>query len=70
MSMEVHTMKYLSTLPLLAVSAPALAHPGHVAEQAGHSHWLAVGLVLAAAGVATFAIGRAVLRRRRRIANA
>ena len=35
-----------------AASAPALAHPGHVAEQAGHSHWLAYG----AAGLAV-AIG-------------
>lgn len=31
---------------------PALAHPGHVGELAGHSHWIALGALVAAAAIA------------------
>ncbi len=58
----------LTALPALVFAAPALAHPGHVAEQAGHSHWLA----LAAGGVAVAIVaGGLVWRslRRRRLAH-
>lgn len=34
------------------VASPAAAHPGHFAELAGHSHWIALG-ALAAAGLLT-----------------
>ncbi|SET58551.1 DUF6732 family protein [Oceanicella actignis] len=35
-------------------AAPALAHPGHLAEVSGHSHWLAAGAMLAAAALAAW----------------
>jgi hypothetical protein len=54
----------LAALPFVVVAAPALAHPVHVAESAGHSHWLALAALAAALGVGTFAIARAFLRRR------
>lgn len=31
--------------------AAAAAHPGHLAEQAGHDHWIALGALIAAVGV-------------------
>lgn len=50
------------TIPLaLAALLPAIAaeaHPGHVAEAAGHSHWLAVALVLAAAAIGGWRLAR------------
>jgi hypothetical protein len=57
-------MNRFSALPFLAAAAPALAHPTHVADSAGHSHWLALAALAAAVGVAAFAIARAFLRRR------
>lgn len=33
------------TLTLMFFAAPALAHPGHIAEAAGHNHWLAGVLI-------------------------
>lgn len=39
------------TLPVL-FATPALAHPGHIADAAGHNHWLAgaaIGAAIAAA---------------------
>lgn len=42
----------LAALLFSAFATPALAHPGHLAQQAGHTHWPA----LAALGVA-LAIG-------------
>ncbi len=59
-------MQRFAALPLLALAAPALAHPSHVAESAGHSHWLALAALAAAIGVAAFGIGRALLRRPQR----
>ena len=38
------------TALLILISTPAAAHPGHFAELAGHSHWIALG-ALAAAGL-------------------
>ncbi|EAR49588.1 hypothetical protein OG2516_09128 [Oceanicola granulosus HTCC2516] len=35
-------MRSLTILALLAAS-PAAAHPGHIAEVAGHGHWIAAG---------------------------
>lgn len=32
-------------------AAPASAHPGHLAEIAGHSHWISLGAGLAAAAL-------------------
>ena len=46
-------------IPLAAlVPLPALAHPGHVEEQAGHDHWLALAAIGVAAGVAVWQVGR------------
>ena len=47
-------MKRLTILIAAAVlaPAPALAHPGHLGELAGHSHWLALGALAAAAVIA------------------
>ena len=33
------------TLTLTFFAAPARAHPGHIAEAAGHNHWLAGVLI-------------------------
>ena len=61
----------LFLLMLVATAAPALAHPGHVAETAGHAHWLALGAIglaaLIAAGVSLG--GRFAQRRRDRAAG-
>lgn len=33
-------------------AAPALAHPGHIGEMAGHNHWLAGAAIGAAIAIA------------------
>lgn len=51
-------MKSLS-IPVLVLSATsAAADPGHLAEVAGHSHWIAVAALGAAAAVAIAIAGR------------
>jgi hypothetical protein len=55
-------MKKLAAI-LAALPASALAHPGHYAEAAGHSHWLAAA-ALAVAGLITVAAVAGVLARR------
>lgn len=38
-------------VPLILIPAPAFAHPGHIAEAAGHDHWVlgaAIGAAVAA----------------------
>jgi len=57
-------MQKLFALPALFAAAPALAHPGHVAEQAGHAHWLALAALAAAVAIAAVGVGRAAIRRR------
>jgi hypothetical protein len=57
-------------VPFALVAAPAFAHPGHLAEQAGHNHYVALAATILAAAVASAGIARAVIRwRRRRIAH-
>ena len=51
-------------LPFLLAST-AFAHPGHVAFDAGHSHWLALAAGAAAVGVAGIGLARRTLLRRR-----
>jgi membrane protein implicated in regulation of membrane protease activity len=58
-------MLRLAALPLIVFAVPALAHPGHVAEAAGHSHFLALAAFAGAAGVAALGIVRRLARRRR-----
>ncbi len=46
-------MKRLPIIVIAALAAgPALAHPGHLGELAGHSHWIALGALVAAAAIA------------------
>ena len=53
-------MQRLAALPLAVVACPALAHPSHVAEAAGHSHFLALGAFAAALGIVAYAIAEAL----------
>lgn len=49
-------MKYTLTLiALLASTATANAHIGHLGEVAGHGHWLALGALGIAIGLAGWA---------------
>lgn len=41
-------MRYCLVLPMTLIAAPAAAHPGHLADLAGHDHWVA-GAALGAA---------------------
>ena len=43
------------TVPALFVAGPALAHPGHLADAAGHDHWIALGALGVAIGLAVWA---------------
>ncbi len=47
-------MKYLVAIVCLA-AGPALADPGHLAEVAGHGHWLGAAAAGAAIAVAVWA---------------
>jgi hydrogenase/urease accessory protein HupE len=57
-------MQRLAALPVLLLAAPAFAHPGHVAEAAGHSHFLALGAFAAALGIVAYAVARSIRRRK------
>ena len=54
-------MKAAAAVSAALLATPALADPGHYAESAGHSHWLAVG----ALGIAFVIAGVALWRGRR-----
>ncbi|WP_310621553.1 DUF6732 family protein [Flexibacterium corallicola] len=41
-----------ATAALVASGTGASAHGGHVAEVAGHAHWIGIGLVVGAAALA------------------
>jgi hypothetical protein len=58
----------LAAATLIASAAPALAHPGHLQEAAGHTHWIAVGALCFAGLIALTGLARS-LRRRRPEAN-
>jgi hypothetical protein len=55
-------------LPLLVFAAPALAHTGHVAEEAGHSHFLGIWALAAVGVIAVAAFARTRVARRREAA--
>ncbi len=59
-------MNRLLLLPLVAFAAPALAHPGHVGEAAGHNHYVALGATILAGTIVVAGVARALMRRRRR----
>jgi hypothetical protein len=45
-------VKPVLSLPAVLIAGPAAAHPGHIADLAGHNHWLAgaaIGAAIAAA---------------------
>ncbi|MEM7599617.1 MAG: DUF6732 family protein [Pseudomonadota bacterium] len=46
-------MRYL--ICLLIVTGPAFAHPGHLAEVAGHGHWLGAAAIGAAIAIGLYA---------------
>lgn len=48
-------MKPLMTLTALILPTAALAHPGHLAEAAGHVHWIGLAAGGAAIAVAVLA---------------
>lgn len=43
-------MRYALTLAMMNVGTGAFAHPGHLADLAGHDHWVA-GAAIALAGL-------------------
>jgi len=45
-------MKTLMTLFFAGLAGPALAHPSHIIDLAGHNHWLAAAAIAAAAAAA------------------
>ncbi|RVT87320.1 hypothetical protein DXV76_04355 [Rhodobacteraceae bacterium CCMM004] len=57
-------MRRIIAVPALILPAAALAHPGHVAESAGHTHWIAAAAIAAAAAVTVWQVLR--IRRRDR----
>ncbi len=58
-------LQQLATLPAFLLAAPALAHPGHMTEAAGHSHWLGLAALGGALFVAILAFAGYRIRRRR-----
>jgi len=46
------------TFLLLAAPAPAFAHVGHVAEVAGHAHWIGLAAGLGAAVLGAWLAGQ------------
>ncbi len=51
------TMKQLAFLMIVATT-PASAHAGHIADLAGHAHWIGLGAVLGAAALAGLLAGK------------
>lgn len=53
------------TLALFTILAanPALAHVGHLAEVAGHGHWVAVGAIAIALGIAALGSKKGAARK-------
>lgn len=45
-------MRLTLSLLTLLIANPALAHIGHLGEVAGHGHWIALGGIAIAAGIA------------------
>ncbi|TCD15015.1 DUF6732 family protein [Oricola cellulosilytica] len=50
--------KLAAAAAILGAAAPAHADPGHVADIAGHSHWIALAAASAAAAIGVFVFGK------------
>ncbi len=48
-------MKYVMTMLPVFAGTPAVAHPGHLAEVAGHGHWLGAAALGAAIAIGLWA---------------
>lgn len=48
----------LTAVLLILAATPAAAHPGHFADLAGHSHWIALGALVAAGTLAAWLAGK------------
>jgi hypothetical protein len=62
-------MTRLLAVPVVVLAGQALAHPGHLATEASHNHYVALGATVLAAAIVAIGIARALIRRRRRLAN-
>jgi hypothetical protein len=66
-----NTMKYVAPtsafVAVIAMTAPAHAHLGHLGDVAGHSHWIGVA---AAGAAAAIAIGLSVIGKKKDEADA
>ena len=58
-------IRSVAAFPLLVLGTPAVAHPGHLAEVAGHAHWLALAAAAGAVAVLVIAIALSSVRRRK-----
>jgi hypothetical protein len=58
-------MRFASPLLFMLLAAPALAHPGHLAESGGHTHWLALMAVATALVIGGVGLVRLLARRGR-----
>ena len=56
----------VALIAALTATTSAWAHPGHVDEVAGHSHWLAYGAAALAVVIAVWAVLTMMRRRRLR----
>jgi len=54
------------TLAIALATTPAVAHPGHYGEAAGHTHWIALAALIGAGALAAGLVIRWYLRRRAR----
>jgi hypothetical protein len=58
-------MRFAAPLLLVLLASPALAHPGHLAESGGHSHFLALMAIAAAIVIAGAGLLRLLAHRGR-----
>ncbi|NIP77036.1 MAG: hypothetical protein GTN45_04310 [Xanthomonadales bacterium] len=60
-------MKALTAIAIILTATPALADPGHFADERGHTHWLALGSLSLAAVICGVVIWRWYKRRAARL---
>lgn len=52
------SIAFYSSVITVSFSLPAIAHPGHMIEVAGHNHWLAGVAIGAAIGIALWGFAK------------